>query len=105
MEEKVKFEIEFPIQASPSLLYQYMSSPSGMSEWFADNVNSRGEYYTFIWNGSEEKAKLLGKKREFENKLSYYHKNKKFIPYEFYKAFSNIAYETRQERNYITKYE
>ena len=36
-------EIEFPIQASPSLLYQYMSSPSGMSEWFADNVNSRGE--------------------------------------------------------------
>ena len=60
MEEKVKFEIEFPIQASPSLLYQYMSSPSGMSEWFADNVNSRGEYYTFIWNGSEEKAKLLG---------------------------------------------
>ena len=61
MEEKVKFEIEFPIQASPSLLYQYMSSPSGMSEWFADNVNSRGEYYTFIWNGSEEKAKLLGK--------------------------------------------
>lgn len=62
MEDKVKFEIEFPIQASPSLLYQYMSSPSGMSEWFADNVNSRGEYYTFIWNGSEEKAKLLGKK-------------------------------------------
>ena len=64
MEEKVKFEIEFPIQASPSLLYQYMSSPSGMSEWFADNVNSRGEYYTFIWNGSEEKAKLLGKKSD-----------------------------------------
>ncbi|RXG11305.1 putative protein YndB with AHSA1/START domain [Leeuwenhoekiella aestuarii] len=64
MEEKIKFEIEFPIQASPSLLYQYMSSPSGMSEWFADNVNSRGEYYTFIWNGSEEKAKLLGKKSD-----------------------------------------
>lgn len=62
MEDKVKFEMEFPIQASPSLLYQYMSTPSGMSEWFADNVNSRGEYYTFIWNGAEEKAKLLGKK-------------------------------------------
>ncbi|MCW5521213.1 SRPBCC domain-containing protein [Aureitalea sp. L0-47] len=62
MEDKVKYEMEFPIQVSPSLLYQYISTPSGMSEWYADNVNSRGEYFTFIWEGSEEKAKLLGKK-------------------------------------------
>lgn len=62
MEDKIKFELEFPIHASPSLLYQYISTPSGLSEWFADNVNSRGEVYTFIWEGSEEKAKLLSKK-------------------------------------------
>lgn len=62
MDEKVKFEMEFPIHVSPSLLYQYISTPSGMSEWYADNVNSRGEFFTFIWEGSEEKAKLLGKK-------------------------------------------
>ncbi len=62
MEDKTKFEIEFPIQASPQLLYQYISTPSGLSEWFADNVNSRGEKFTFIWNDSEERAKLLSKK-------------------------------------------
>ncbi|MFD0862453.1 START-like domain-containing protein [Sungkyunkwania multivorans] len=62
MSEKVKFEIEFPIQSSPSLLYQYISTPSGLSEWFADNVNSRGEKFTFIWDGSEEIAKLITKK-------------------------------------------
>lgn len=62
MEEKIKYELEFPIQVSPSLLYQYISTPSGMSEWYADNVNSRGEFFTFIWEGSEEKAKLLSKK-------------------------------------------
>lgn len=62
MDDKVKFEMEFPIQVSPSLLFQYISTPSGMSEWYADNVNSRGEYFTFIWEGSEEKARLLGKK-------------------------------------------
>lgn len=62
MEEKIKFELEFPIQASPQLLYQYISTPSGLSEWFADNVNSRGEMFIFIWDGSEEKAKLLTKK-------------------------------------------
>ncbi|HPF10584.1 MAG TPA: START-like domain-containing protein [Flavobacteriaceae bacterium] len=62
MDDKIKFEMEFPIHVSPSLLYQYISTPSGMSEWYADNVNSRGEFFTFIWEGSEEKARLLGKK-------------------------------------------
>ena len=62
MEDKIKYEMEFPIQVSPSLLYQYISTPSGLSEWYADNVNSRGEYYTFIWSQSEERARLLSKK-------------------------------------------
>ncbi len=62
MSEKKKYELEFPIQASPSLLFQYISTPSGMSEWFADNINSRGEIFTFIWGESEEEAKLLTKK-------------------------------------------
>ena len=43
MSEKIKYELEFPIQASPNMLYQYISSASNLSEWFADNVNSRGK--------------------------------------------------------------
>jgi uncharacterized protein YndB with AHSA1/START domain len=62
MDDKIKYEMEFPIQVSPALLYQYISTPSGMSEWYADNVNSRGEFFTFIWAESEEEAKLLTKK-------------------------------------------
>ncbi|MEL0455929.1 START-like domain-containing protein [Flavobacteriaceae bacterium SZ-1-7] len=62
MDDKIRFDIEFPIHASPQLLYQYISTPSGLSEWFSDNVNSRGEMFTFIWDGSQEKAKLLNKK-------------------------------------------
>ena len=58
MDLKIRYEIEFPINSSPQLLYQYISTPSGLSEWFADNVNSRGEFFTFIWNDSEEKARL-----------------------------------------------
>ena len=62
MNDKIKYEMEFPIHVSPALLYQYISTPSGMSEWYADNVNSRGEFFTFIWAESEEEAKLLSKK-------------------------------------------
>ena len=59
MSDKVKFEVEFPIHASPHMLFQYFGTPSGLSEWFADNVNSRGELFTFIWDGTEEEAKVL----------------------------------------------
>ena len=64
MNDKVKFELEFVIQASPQLLFQYLSTPSGLSEWFADNVNSRGELFNFIWESSEEEAKLLKRKSD-----------------------------------------
>lgn len=60
--DKIKYELEFVIHASPQLLYQYISSPSGLSGWYADNVNVQGDIYTFIWDEAEEKAKLLRKK-------------------------------------------
>ena len=59
MSEKIKYELEFPIQASPNMLYQYISSASNLSEWFADNVNSRGKIFSFFWDGVEEKAELI----------------------------------------------
>ncbi|MBT9189508.1 MULTISPECIES: START-like domain-containing protein [Zobellia] len=64
MDDKIKFELEFVIQSSPQLLYTYLSTPSGLSEWFADNVNSRGEMFSFIWDGAEEEAKLLKRKSD-----------------------------------------
>jgi len=62
MSAKVPFSLEIDFQASPQLLFQYLSTPSGLSEWFADNVNSRGEDFTFIWDDTEEYAKLIQKK-------------------------------------------
>ena len=62
MTDRIQFEMEFPIQVSQRLLYQYISTPSGLSEWFADNVNSRGEKFIFIWDDSEETANLISKK-------------------------------------------
>ena len=43
--------------------FQYLSTPSGLSEWFSDDVNYRGEKYTFFWGESEEYARVLSKKQ------------------------------------------
>ena len=83
MEAKVRYEIEFPINSSPQLLYQYISTPSGLSEWFADNVNSRGEFFTFIWDDSEEKARLCSKKSGEKVRFKWVDENNKDTEYFF----------------------
>ena len=62
MSDKIKYELEFPIQASPNMLYQYISSATSLSEWYADNVNSRGKIFSFFWDGIEEQAELVSSK-------------------------------------------
>ena len=63
MSDKIKQEFEYIIKASNKILYQAISSPSGLSEWFCDDVNiNKDGIYTFMWNDSEEEAKLLSNK-------------------------------------------
>lgn len=83
MENKIKYELEFPINSSPQLLYQYISTPSGLSEWFADNVNSRGEFFTFMWDDSEEKARVTAKKSGEKIKFRWIDENNNDTDYYF----------------------
>jgi hypothetical protein len=83
MNTKVKYELEFQLNSSPQLLYQYISTPSGLSEWFADNVNSRGEFFTFIWDGSEEKARLTARKSDEKVKFRWVDEDNKDTDYFF----------------------
>jgi len=63
MSDKIKFEQEYILKTSPKVLTNLLMTPSGLSEWFADDVNVKEDIFTFYWNGSEESARLLGKKR------------------------------------------
>jgi len=83
MSTQIKFEIEFPIQASPQMLFQYFATPSGLSEWFADNVNSRGVIYSFIWDGAEEKAKVLQERPNEKIKFTWLEEEDDKIYFEF----------------------
>jgi len=59
----IKYSLEYPVKTSISFLYKRLSTPSGLSEWFADNVNIKDNILTFYWEGSEEKAIVLKQKK------------------------------------------
>lgn len=58
MTDKVKIQLEFVINCSPSVLYNRLRTASGLTEWFADDVKVRGKQFTFIWEGTEQTAEL-----------------------------------------------
>ncbi len=60
-----KIELEYTFNTSPRVLFSRLSTPSGLSEWFADNVNLVGNVFTFVWEDTEQQAELVNLK---ENK-------------------------------------
>ncbi len=66
MTDKVKIQLEYVINCSPRVLYNRLSTASGLTEWFADDVRIKGKNYTFIWEGSEQTAEMTLRK---ENSL------------------------------------
>ena len=71
MAEKEPFELEFLLKTSPKVLDNMISTPSGLSEWFSDDVNIKDDVYTFIWDDSEEEARLVTKKANSKIKFQW----------------------------------
>ena len=64
MADKQKIELEFSVKSSVRILYQCLSTSTGLSEWFADDVTIKNDQARFEWDGSVEEAKILGKKQD-----------------------------------------
>ena len=62
--QKIKVELEYTINTSPNILFTCLSTPSGLSEWFANDVNIKDDTFTFFWDRSQENAKLMKSKKD-----------------------------------------
>jgi uncharacterized protein YndB with AHSA1/START domain len=65
-EMRERYDLEYTLNCSPKVLFSRLSTPEGLSEWFADDVNVDGDIFSFIWSKSESKARLIALK---ENKF------------------------------------
>jgi START-like superfamily domain len=59
MSKKVLYTLEYPVRCSPGILYDFLRTPAGLQEWFAEKVDERDGQFSFSWNGTEDKAELL----------------------------------------------
>lgn len=59
MSKKILYTLEYPVRCSPGILYEFLRTPAGIQEWFADKVDERDGQFSFSWNGTEDKAELV----------------------------------------------
>ncbi len=54
-----KFELEYIVHTSTPILFEFLTTPSGLSEWFCDDVDIRDNVYSFQWDENAQKARLV----------------------------------------------
>jgi uncharacterized protein YndB with AHSA1/START domain len=54
-----KYELEYIVHTSTPILFEFLTTPSGLSEWFCDDVNIRDNVYSFQWDENAQKAQLI----------------------------------------------
>lgn len=66
MANRVKIQLEYVINCSPKVLFNRLSTASGLAEWFAEDVRVQGKQFTFSWEGVQQTAEMTLKR---ENRL------------------------------------
>ena len=76
MSKKILYTLEYPVRCSPGILYEFLSTPAGLQEWFADQVDEQDGTFTFGWNGTEDEADLLEKEDDKYVRFHWTHSGK-----------------------------
>ncbi|HQV55342.1 MAG TPA: START-like domain-containing protein [Chitinophagaceae bacterium] len=87
---KQLYTLEFPVRCSPTILYDFLATPAGLGEWFADKVDEKENIFYFGWNGSFETADVVEKEED------------KFIRFHWVTAPKDEYFEFRIDKSEIT---
>jgi len=87
---KQLYTLEFPVRCSPTILYEFLSTPAGLGEWFAEKVDERDNIFYFGWNGSFDQAEVVESEPE------------KFIRFRWLKGPKDEYFEFRIDKSEIT---
>jgi hypothetical protein len=57
-----KLELEYPVNSNPKILFFFLNAPTGLTEWFCDDLNIDEKIFTFFWDNENRSAVLLDSK-------------------------------------------
>jgi uncharacterized protein YndB with AHSA1/START domain len=78
---KHRFTVEYPVNASPKILYPYLATASGLSHWFCQDVKIEGGHvYNFIWDNQPHYAEMASHRTNRSVRFVFLDDNKRHAP-------------------------
>ena len=82
--KKEKFHIEYIFdKVSRRSLWNHLTTPPGLSAWFADDVTINYNTYVFKWNRDEQEAEVLSVKPEISIRYRWTDEEEDNVYFEF----------------------
>ncbi|GGJ97434.1 MULTISPECIES: START-like domain-containing protein [Parabacteroides] len=82
--KKEKFHIEYIFdKVSRRSLWNHLTTPPGLSAWFADDVTINNNTYIFKWNRDEQEAEVLAVKPEISIRYRWTDEEEDNVYFEF----------------------
>ncbi len=70
---KNKFVADYQINTSRKIIYPYLSTASGLSQWFADDVTiNEDKVYNFVYDGEDHFAKAVVMRNNHNVKFEFF---------------------------------
>jgi uncharacterized protein YndB with AHSA1/START domain len=91
--KRVKIDLEFIFRASPTIIYNFVTTTSCLVRWYCDEVDITNDTYTFYWTGSSETAHLIDDIEDERVKFKWDHADdSEYLEFRMYK--SDVTNET-----------
>lgn len=90
---KEKIHLEYLLNAtSKAIIWNAISTPSGLENWFADEVNLKDKIFTFSWGKTEErKAELIATRIHSFVRLHWMDDDEEKSYFEFKMTFNELT--------------
>ena len=96
---KTKFVREYALNASPKMIYPYLSTASGLEQWFCQSVKVNGDrIFNFIWDNQDHLAEMSSHRTNRSARFTFLGANKIATSDSGYIEFTIDSSELSQEQ-------
>jgi len=92
MAKRKQVRFEYIIRSTPTILFEFLSEPAELGQWFADKVMEDKGLFTFEWDSYPEVAELIEWTENEKVKFLWLDRNNEFM--EFQIQITDITHET-----------
>lgn len=88
-----RFTLEYIIRSSPAILFEFVSQPDSLAQWFSDVCDAQDDIFIFGWGADFQRARQVDLIEEESVRYHWEHGNKdEYFSFKVYK--SEIANDT-----------